>query len=172
MSTRFMSEITLFAGNYAPQQWAYCYGTILAISGNEALYSLIGTNFGGDGRSSFGLPDLRGRVAVGNGSGPGLTPRGLGQMFGAETVTLDLTQIPGHSHNFNVSTSAASEMSPQGNVLASADQYVAVQSSDNLVLMKGSAIGSTGAEAAHNNMAPFLALNFIICTAGVYPPRN
>jgi len=167
-----MSEITLFAGNYAPQNWAYCSGTLLSVAGNEALFSLIGSYFGGDGRSSFGLPDLRGRVAVGSGSGPGLTPRVLGQVFGTEAVTLTENQIPGHTHSFNVSTVGADSTLPYGQALASANQYVAVQNADGLASMKSSAIQEAGGNGAHYNMSPFLALNFIICTAGAYPTRN
>ncbi|WP_172564577.1 phage tail protein [Vibrio navarrensis] len=172
MSNRFISEITLFAGNYAPYHWAYCSGTLLAITGNEALYSLLGSNFGGDGRSSFALPDFRGRVAVGSGSGTGLTPRALGQMFGTETVTLTDDQVPGHSHSFNVSTVTASTTLPVETSLASAYQYVVSQPTDNFVLMSKNAIQAVGSGSPHSNMAPYLALNFIICTAGVYPSRN
>ncbi|QUJ66496.1 phage tail protein [Photobacterium sp. GJ3] len=173
MSERYLSEITLFAGNYAPVKWAFCLGTLMPISENSALYSLLGTMFGGNGRDSYALPDLQGRVPVGMGSGPGLTPRHQGQKFGLEQVVLTSVNLPSHTHALQASTNAAVSPESSGNlVLGQANQFVDQPSDDDLVAMRQDAVSDEGRNEAHPNMAPTLALNFIICTAGQYPNRG
>ncbi|MEI8595198.1 phage tail protein [Photobacterium sp. Hal280] len=173
MSTRYLSEITLFAGPYAPVQWAYCAGTLLPIANNEALYSLLGITNGGDGRTSFALPDLQGRVPVGMGQGSGLTLRRQGQKIGQENVQLTVDNLPNHSHALQASANLALSPEPSAAlVLGQANQYFADPAAEDLVEMQQAAIASTGDGRAHANMAPSLALNFIICTAGVYPSQS
>ena len=159
----------MFGGNFAPRGWAYCSGQLLPISQNTALYSIVGTTYGGDGRTTFGLPDMRGRVPVhsgGNSAGPGLTPRQLGEKSGQETVTLTSSQIPPHSHP--VSTATANRASPAGNFPA-----VANDGESNYYPDADASFPATGGGGqAHNNMPPYLAVNFIIAMVGVFPSRN
>lgn len=117
MSDPFVGEIRMFAGNFAPRQWAFCNGQLMAISQNDALFSLLGTIYGGDGRSSFGIPDMRGRIPMHWGTGPGLTPRPIGQKMGVESVALTANQIPSHSHTMQASTDSVSSVNPTGTVL-------------------------------------------------------
>ncbi len=114
MSEPFVGEIRMFAGNFAPRGWAFCDGQLLAVSQNDALFSLLATVYGGDGRTTFGLPDLRGRIPIHAGTGPGLSPRRLGAKFGTEEETLTVNQLPSHSHTLQVSTAAATQNSPSG----------------------------------------------------------
>ena len=178
-----IGEIRLFAGNFAPRNWAYCQGQLMPISGNEALFSVVGTSYGGDGRTTFSLPDLRGRVPVGTGSGPGLTYRALGQMTGAETTTLAVTNLPAHNHpvTVNVSIPASGDEGdseePGGNVMAVAEEGTPYQTSpDGSTTMAAPTVtataGNTGGGTPANNMQPSLGLNYIICLYGVYPSRE
>lgn len=165
----FVGEIRLFAGNFAPTGWAFCHGQILPISQNTALFSLLGTTYGGDGRSTFALPDLRGRVPVGFGQGPGLSNYSLGQKTGSESVTLNTSQLPSHIHNVENLSEMNFKSSP-------ADK------SDAKVLVAGSPAGSTavstvktasaGGSQAINNVQPALGMNYIIALQGVFPSRN
>ena len=172
MSEPFIGEIRMFAGNFAPRGWALCDGQLLAVSQNDALFSLLGTIYGGDGRTTFGIPEMRGRIPVHEGTGPGLSNRNLGARSGAEDVTLTLNNIPSHTHPLVASTQAADETELQGHVLASTnapvDQYGLTQPKS----MSVSAITGTGGGQSHPNMMPFLAVNFIIALAGVYPSRS
>jgi microcystin-dependent protein len=171
MSNPFIGEIRLFAGNFAPQGWALCNGQLMAISQNTALFSLLGTTYGGNGQTTFALPDLRGRVPVHRGQGPGLTPRTQGEQSGSETVTLLSTQMPAHSHALRASTVAATGSTPAGALLGA----TSVNSYDNSaagVPMAAGAIGSTGGSQPHDNMAPTLALNYIISLFGIFPSRS
>jgi microcystin-dependent protein len=171
MSNPFIGEIRLFAGNFAPQGWALCNGQLMAISQNTALFSLLGTMYGGNGQTTFALPDLRGRVPVHRGQGPGLTPRTQGEQSGSETVTLLSTQMPAHSHALRASTVAATGSTPAGALLGA----TSVNSYDNSaagVPMAAGAIGSTGGSQPHDNMAPTLALNYIISLFGIFPSRS
>lgn len=171
MSEPFVGEIRMFAGNFAPRGWAYCDGQLLAVSQNDALFSLLGTIYGGDGRTTFGLPDLRGRVPIHAGSGPGLSPRRLGAKAGAEKVTLTVNQLPSHSHTWRASTSVAQNRSPTGNGLASptGDLYGPATLATNL---GNSSITNTGGSRSHTNLMPFLCINFIIALFGIYPSRH
>lgn len=167
----FVGEIRMFAGNFAPRSWAFCDGQLLAISQNQALFSLLGTIYGGDGRTTFGLPDLRGRIPVHAGSGPGLSPRRLGARAGQERVTLTVGQLPNHSHAPRGTTAVASSASP-GNLIP-ADAAINVHSADapdaNLA---SQAIASLGGSQGHANLMPFVAINFIIALFGIYPSRT
>lgn len=177
MSDPFLGEIKMFAGNFAPRGWALCDGQLLAISQNDALFSLLGTLYGGDGRTTFALPDLRGRAPMHQGSGPGLTPRGLGARGGVERVTLTESQIPTHAHgvaNLRATGNPADTSDPAGNSLGLADIYSLV--TPDAALSAGSAsadpdTGAAGANQSHSNMPPYLAVYFIIALAGIYPSR-
>ena len=175
MAEPFIGEIRMFAGNFAPRDWSYCNGTLLAITQNQVLYSLLGTYYGGDGRTTFGLPDLRGRVPVHQGQGPGLSSRLMGQKFGAETVTLTTTQLPSHTHELQASSDQATSDAPAGLVLAKGDEvtfdriYTTDPPANDL---SPQAIGNTGGSQAHDDMMPFLCLSFIIALQGTYPSRN
>ncbi|GHA13496.1 tail Collar domain-containing protein [Arenicella chitinivorans] len=174
MSEPFIAEIRIFAGNFAPRGWALCNGQLLPISQNTALFSLIGTTYGGDGRSTTALPDLKSRVPMHPGHGPGLTSRRLGQRGGTDTVTLSEAQIPNHNHTMRAGNiPLASVQAPTDqrslNRSANGNAYTAAQ---NLVVMNEQTLPSAGGSQAHNNQQPFLAMNFIIALAGLYPSRS
>jgi len=173
MSEPFIAEVTIFAGNFAPRGWAFCDGTLLPIAQNTALFSLIGTTYGGDGRTTTQLPDLKGRAAVHQGQGPGLTRYRLGQKVGAETVALSGNQGGAHSHNLQASSAAADTPAPAGNLLADTTPLNHYGPADSLGQIADAAISPVGGGGqAHNNMQPYLALNFIIALIGTYPPRS
>ncbi|TRD14194.1 phage tail protein [Palleronia caenipelagi] len=166
----FIAQITLFGGNFAPRGWALCDGQLLAINEYQALFSILGTNFGGDGRTTFGLPDLRGRVPMHAGDGPGLSPRRIGQKFGAEQVNLMESQIPAHSHGLNVFNGTADNDRPQGDMLARSTIYSAtIQPTAEL---NSASISSAGGSQAHENIQPSLCINYIIALQGIFPSRN
>ena len=171
MSDPFLGQVTMFAGNFAPRGWAFCDGQLLAIAGNTALFSLFGTIYGGDGRTTFGLPDLRGRVPVHMGQGPGLSNRTVGAKSGSESVTLVTTQLPSHTHALQGSADSATTPDPSGNVFArsSGDAYGSDLSASN---MNPGAVSDTGGTQAHSNMQPYQAINFIVALVGVYPSRT
>lgn len=173
MTDPFIGEIRLFGGNFAPQGWAFCNGQLLPISQNTALFSLLGTTYGGDGRTTFALPDLQGRAPLHPGQGPGLSPRDLGESGGSATVTLLASQIPTHTHAVGASAADAGERSPAGqrfaNDVGSLTSYAAPGSPAPLA---PSALGAAGGSAAHNNVQPSLGLTFIIALQGIYPPRQ
>ncbi len=165
MSEPFIAEIRIFAGNFAPRGWAFCDGQLLPISNNTALFSLIGTTYGGDGRSTTALPNLQGRAPMHPGRGPGLTERKLGQRIGAEATSLSEAQIPSHTHNVDAHTDG-DETSPVNHYLEDC-WYTATANADS-----GSVISNTGSGQSHNNMQPYLAINFIIALQGLYPSRS
>ncbi len=172
MSDPFVGEIRMFAGTFAPRSWAFCDGQLLAISGNEALFSLLGTTYGGDGRTTFGLPDLRGRLPIHAGTGPGLTPRQLGAKGGSEQAQVNVNQLPAHTHPMQVSSDVSDTANPGSNVTArptSVDLYIEEPPNTD---MSGSAITSVGGGQPHDNVMPFLAVNFIIALVGIFPSRN
>ena len=171
MSEPFVGEIKMFAGNFAPRSWAFCDGQLLAISQNDALFSLLGTIYGGDGRTTFGLPDMRGRVPIHMGGGPGLTPRPIGQKPGQENVTLTTNQIPSHPHQMRATDEAGDTTDPTGQVQAQTtdDAYSASSPDTN---MAAAAISASGGTQSHTNIQPFLCINFIIALFGIYPSRN
>jgi len=173
VSQPFIGEIRMFGGNFAPRNFAFCNGQLIAIAQNEALFSLIGTTYGGDGQSTFALPNLQGRVPIHSGQGPGLSPYVLGQTGGVELVTLVTQQLPTHSHAFEASTGPASPTSePGGSVVAAASAPLYVEPTGPLASMSAQAITSTGGTQPHDNIAPFLCVSFIICLFGIFPSRN
>lgn len=171
MSNPYVGEIRLFAGNFAPAGWALCQGQLLSIAENDVLFALIGTTYGGDGQATFGLPDLRGRVPVHQGTGPGLSTRVIGQLGGSETVTLTAGQLPAHSHTLSATTAAASSAAgPSGSLLATSS--VALYGTGAAASpMAGAAITASGGNQPHENMAPFLGLNYIISLFGIFPSQ-
>ena len=176
----FLGQITLLGCNFAPQGWALCQGQLLAINQNTALFSLLGTNFGGNGTTNFALPDLRSRAPIGFGQGPGLSAYVIGQAGGQETVTITASTYPTHSHALFAAASAASGNTPAG--LIEAEGQIAARGAPNLALYSGAGTGTTLAAAAltataggnqpHNNLQPYLALNFCIALQGIFPPRS
>ena len=164
--TPFIGQMMAVGFNFAPKGWALCAGQILAINQNQALFSLLGTTYGGNGVTTFALPELRGRAALGFGQGPGLQPYNLGQPVGAESVTLVLNTIPNHNHAFLATNAAGSISAPNGAVLAKFGMYYS-DGNDNSPV-----IGQTGGSQAHENRQPFQVLNWCIALQGVFPPRN
>ena len=169
----FIGQIVLFGGNFAPRGWATCDGQLLAIASHSALFSILGTTYGGDGRTTFGLPDLRGRSAIHAGHGPGLSQRNLGQRVGEESVTLTTGQMPAHQHNVACQAGQGTLGTPAGNFMAG-DRSGAddVYSAASDATMNAQVIASSGGNAAHDNMQPSLAVNYIIALDGVFPSRS
>lgn len=170
----FLGEIRIFAGNYAPQGWSFCDGQLLSIQNYQALYALVGTTYGGDGVTTFAKPDLRGRLPMGDQQGTNLTNRAIGQFVGTETVGLTEAQLPPHSHQILVSNKVASQNSVSGNLIGAGLHYLGVDNTSGLTAqaMNAGTIGQFGGNVAHNNMMPYLVLNFIICLNGIFPSRN
>jgi microcystin-dependent protein len=178
----YIAEIKMFAGNFAPRNWALCQGQIMSIAQNTALFSLLGTTYGGNGQTTFALPDFRGRVAVGTGQGPGLANKDLGEVSGVENVTLVVTQIPAHSHaaTINVNSNAGTLSNPTGNYLAGGQDATAnpiptyAAASTPAATLNASTVtgGNTGGSQPHSNMQPYLGMNYIICLFGIFPSRN
>ncbi len=174
MSEPFIGEIIMFGGNFAPRSWAFCDGQLLSIAQNTALFSILGTTYGGDGRTTFGLPDLRGRVPMGPRNGPGLTPRQLGEKSGAENVTLTVNQIPSHNHVANAVEPAGNSNNAAGNYWAddagvSSGTY---HTGPSNTTMNANAITHTGGGQSHTNVQPYICVNFIICLQGIFPSRS
>lgn len=168
----FIGTVRYFGFDFTPRGWAACDGQLLAINQNDALFSLLGTFYGGDGRTTFGLPDMRGRIPLHAGSGPGLTPRSIGQKGGTETVTLTADQI-GHSHTLQASTSAGNQSTPTGHTLAgdTGDNTYLIEAPS--VAMNGASISATqGGGSAHENRPPSLAVNCVVALFGIYPSRQ
>ena len=176
MSEPFIGEIIMFGGNFAPRGWSFCDGQLLAISSHSALFSILGTTYGGDGRVTFGLPDMRGRVPVHAGNGPGLTPRPLGQRSGQEIVTLTTNQIPSHNHSVAMHLAAGTANTttgannPIGNI-AGANIFDNEDDVGNKTL-KGIVQQNVGGNQWHTNEQPYLTVNFIVALLGLYPSRN
>jgi len=168
----YIGEIRLFAGNYAPVNWALCDGSVLNISANPTLYSLLGTTYGGDGTTTFALPDLRGRVPVHFGQLSGGSYYSIGNRSGSETHTLSQNELPSHSHVLSGANVGATLDTPSGNVMANAGAYVVNPDPTSIAAMAPNSVTQTGGAAAHDNMMPFQVLNYIICTQGLYPPRG
>lgn len=174
-----MAEIRMFGGNFAPRNWAFCNGALLPISGNSALFSIIGTIYGGDGRTTFALPDLRGRTAKQRGTGPGLTSVNLGQRGGAEQTYLQVPNLPPHHHSasINVTLQPANKAIPKDNYIAvdstGASTYSNVPPSSGDTLGSSSVtVNNTGSGIPVDHRDPYLGLNFIICLQGLYPSRS
>lgn len=178
MADPFIAQITMFAGNFAPRSWAFCDGQLLPISSNTSLFSLLGTTYGGDGRTTFGLPDLRGRAPIGPRTGPGLTPRSLGQKSGAENTTLSINNMPQHNHTVTVTQglnskeAPADSISPVGTAHAQAEAFTTEAADSSLGAPPNVTIGNSGSSQGFNNMQPYLVINFIIALQGIFPSRN
>lgn len=173
MSNPYFGEIRLFAGNFAPLGWAFCHGQLLSIAENDALFSLIGTTYGGDGQQTFGLPDLRGRVPLHQGTGTGLSSRAIGEQSGAETVTLTASHLPAHSHSLVATSAPASATAgPAGGVLATASVKLYGSGAPSTPMAAAAIAATSGGGQPHQNMAPFLALNYIISLFGLYPQQS
>lgn len=174
MSTPFLGEIRMFGGNFAPRFHAFCSGQILSIAQNTALFSLLGTMYGGNGQTTFALPDLRGRRPVGFGQGPGLTPRTIGEIGGVETVTLLATEMPAHNHPAQGASAGGSSTDPSNAVWAAS---VGGRTPPPLYRPPGNpqnmaATAAVGGNQPHENRQPYLAISYIIALNGVYPSRN
>ncbi len=172
MSEPFVGEIRMFAGNFAPRGWAFCDGQLLAVSQNDALFSLFGTIYGGDGRTTFGLPDLRGRIPLHQGQGPGLSARRLGSKGGTEQVTLTTNQLASHSHDWNANTASATGAAPQGKVTADAAPARIYRKVDQSGDFAASTITNTGGSQPHTNLMPTLCVHLIVALFGIYPSRQ
>ncbi|MDO7843143.1 phage tail protein [Sphingomonas immobilis] len=179
MSDPYISEIRLFAGNFAPVNFAFCNGQIMSIAQNTALFSLLGTNYGGNGQTTFALPDLRGRLPVGQGTGAGLTPRTIGELAGEETHTLILPEMPVHNHAVYATTATGNLPGPTTNSIpatpAGAPGYLyAAPGSTPFTPQPFSplALPPAGGSQPHTNLMPAECLSFIICLYGVFPSRN
>lgn len=173
MSDPFVGEVRIFSGNFAPRGWAFCNGQLLPISQNTALFSLLGTTYGGDGRTTFALPNLQGAMPLGAGSGPGLTPRSLGESGGAATHTLSQAEMPQHTHAVQSAVSPdATQPGPQALWARSGDNAPLYRNPGSPAAMAGSAVQPNGAGWPHNNQPPVLALSFIIALQGIFPPRQ
>lgn len=171
----FLGEVKMFAGNFAPRGWAKCDGQLLAISSNPALFSILGTMYGGDGRTTFALPDFRGRTAVGTGTGPGLSPVTQGSRFGTQSNTLNILQLPVHNHTFSIS--AVSELGntndPTGNYHANSGLFDnEYRNSGTVVPMHSGTSSNAGASQPVENRQPSLGMIYIICTQGIFPSRT
>ncbi|MBR0899288.1 phage tail protein [Bradyrhizobium tropiciagri] len=167
MAQPYVGEIRLFAGNFAPAGWMFCDGSLLPISNYDTLFNLIGTTYGGDGQSTFQLPDLRGRVPIHIGPGFPIAASG-----GVENVTLTVSQIPSHSHSFMGSTDVANSPNPAGNVIGRSPQIKAFLSSTPGVQMSGQFLANTGGSQPHDNFQPYLCVDFIISLFGIYPSQT
>lgn len=172
MTDPFIGEIRAFGFPYAPPGWAFCNGQTLSINQNSQLYSVIGTYYGGDGRTTFGLPDLRGSIPMFWGEGPGLSPRVLGERGGTPGVTLTVGEMPSHDHPFNASIDLADERQPPGQAFAQGDGISAFGAVEAATQMFSFVIAVAGENQAHNNLMPFLTLSFCIALQGDYPTET
>jgi len=173
MSEPFIAEIKIFAGNFAPRGYAFCDGQLMSIAQNTALFSLVGTTYGGDGRTTFGIPDLKDRAPMHVGTGPGLTQRRLGYKGGEDNVTLNVSQIPSHSHRPNATSQENNQTSPASNTWGHGNGSVLYRQSATLNSnMNHGAISPVGGNQRHNNMQPYLTLSFIIALVGLFPSRS
>jgi microcystin-dependent protein len=171
MPAPFIGEIRIWAGNFAPTGWALCNGQLLPISQNTALFSILGTAYGGNGSSNFALPDLQGRVPMQPGQGQGLTPRVRGEALGSEARTLTVLEVPAHTHSLSANSGNGNDDAPGGRVMARSPAGIPQYAAAPNAVMSAGAVAAAGGGQPHNNMQPYLALNFIICLQGIYPSR-
>lgn len=167
----FVAEIRILPYNFAPKGWAWCNGQTLPLSQNTALFSLLGTNYGGDGKSTFGLPDLRGRAPMHPGQGPGLSVHDLGETSGVESVSLLESEIPSHNHTVQITNTPGQVSTASGNMLGQSQHGTIYSSAAPNVNMSASSIAPAGGNVPHNNMMPYLTFYFCISLQGVFPPR-
>lgn len=172
MSEPFIAEIRIWACNFAPRGWALCNGQLLPIAQNTALFAVVGTTYGGDGRTTLGLPNLQGRAPMHPGRGPGLTDRRLGERGGVEEVTLTEAQMPQHTHTLMGNSAAATTGNPSGAQLADTDPHRNYGPSRDNEQLASQAVANAGGSQAHNNMQPYLTLNFTIALVGLFPSRS
>jgi microcystin-dependent protein len=177
MSDVFLGEIRIFPFNFAPKGWAMCDGQLMAISQNTALFSLLGTTYGGDGKSTFELPNLQGRAPMLYGNGLGLTPHVIGEVSGAPSVALNVSEMPAHNHSSTADTSVATTTNPFGNLPAIAainprfPDNMYTNSAPNALMLAGNVL-TAGGGSPHNNLQPYLVLNFCIALQGIFPSRS
>ncbi|GAA0357365.1 phage tail protein [Bacillus horti] len=167
---QYIGEIRMFGGSFAPSGWAFCNGQLLQIAENELLYTLLGTTYGGNGQTNFGLPDLRGRVPIHQGSATTGTSYSLGQLGGSETVQLSVNQLPSHTHIVNATSDTGTEANPSGNVWA--NNVLQYSKSEVSGTMFQGALSSVGGNQPHNNIMPFTAIHFIIALEGIFPQQG
>ena len=175
MADPFVAEIRIFPFNFAPKGWAFCDGQLLPLSQNTALFSLLGTTYGGNGKSNFALPDMQGNAPMHPGQGPGLSLHDLGETGGSQTVTLLESEIPSHPHTMQGSSDPADNNAPAGRMLAASvgrGNNLYITTNSPLVMLNPSALTPAGGDQPHNNMQPFLTLSFCIALQGVFPPRT
>ncbi|MGN6184625.1 MAG: phage tail protein [Thermoanaerobaculia bacterium] len=172
MADPFVAEIRIFPFNFAPKGWAWCDGQLLPLSQNTALFSLLGTTYGGNGKSNFALPDLQGRAPMHPGQGPGLSLHDLGETGGSETVSLLESEIPSHSHGLTCSQADGISQSPQGVLLATGINISQYHTPGALTSLSPQALAPAGGDQPHNNMQPYLTFYFCIALQGVFPPRT
>src|SRR4051795_1824134 len=168
----FVAEIRIFPFNFAPKGWAFCDGQILPLSQNTALFSLLGTTYGGDGKSNFALPNMQGNVPMHPGQGPGLSLHNLGETGGSDTVSLLESEIPSHSHTVSASLADGNAQSPDGQKLATGIGIGDYAAPGSITQLSPNALAPAGGSQPHNNLQPYLTLNFNIALQGVYPPRS
>ncbi|HEX6095156.1 MAG TPA: phage tail protein [Thermoanaerobaculia bacterium] len=172
MADPFVAEIRIFPFNFAPKGWAWCDGQLLPLSQNTALFSLLGTTYGGNGKSNFALPDLQGRAPMHPGQGPGLSLHDLGETGGSETVSLLESEIPAHSHGWRASQADGISQSPQNELLATGINISQYAAPGALTMLSPNALAPAGGDQPHNNMQPYLTFYFCIALQGVFPPRS
>jgi microcystin-dependent protein len=178
MAEQYLGEIRTFAFNFAPSGWAQCNGQTLAIQSNTALFSLLGTTYGGNGTTNFQLPNLQSRIGIHQGQGAGLSPYQIGETGGLENVTLLTTNLPAHNHSINISSTGANVTDPSGALLAETNNgnprssYPTYTSGSATGTMASGAVATVGGSQPHNNLQPFLCLNFCIALQGIFPSRN
>lgn len=172
MADPFVAEIRIFPFNFAPRGWAWCDGQLLPLSQNTALFSLLGTTYGGNGQSNFALPDLQGRASMHPGQGPGLSLHDLGETGGSDTVTLLESEIPSHSHSLQATTAAGTSPAPTGLMPGTPPRATPYVNAVPNAAMGDSALSPTGSRQPHNNLQPYLTLYFCIALQGVFPPRT
>jgi microcystin-dependent protein len=172
MADPFVAEIRIMPTNFAPSGWAFCHGQILPLSQNTALFSLLGTTYGGNGKSNFALPDLQGRAPMHPGQGPGLSLHDLGETGGSETVSLLESEIPSHNHTMVAINDVGDTNSPAGNGFARSSGGAVYGTAGGNANLSDKALAPAGGDQPHNNMQPYLTLNFVIALQGVFPPRT
>jgi microcystin-dependent protein len=172
MSDPLIGQIILFAGNFAPRGWAFCDGQLLPIAQNQALFSILGTMYGGDGRTTFALPDLRGRSPIGVGLGPGLQDRRQGEKGGQEQVALTTAQLPSHTHALTASTKAATSRFPREDRTLGKGSSKVYTKGGTPKTLDPSSVASAGGSQPHDNMPPYLAIRYIIALQGIFPSRS
>ena len=172
MSSPYVGEIRMFGGNFAPAGWAFCDGATIAISQNDTLFNLIGTTYGGDGQETFNLPDLRGRVPIHQGQGPGTSNYIIGQVSGSESVTLTTNQLPSHTHPFMAVTDPAASTNPTNSLLARAAVDIYTSDLSSPVAMNVNSLNTIGGSQPHDNMMPYLAVSFILSLFGIFPSQT